>query len=321
MKIVVNSPAPARFQRSAAHHSFQYFSFTQFPLFLRSLLFPATGPATASFNGPHIKSKFLAIITLLATYGPAPAAVRSGNATVEWISTSNTVEPGLPTQTAIRMVLDPSWHTYWLNPGEGGMQTSVKWELPPGWTTGGLKYPVPKRFISGGLAGYGYQNTVIFPLSLVPPADFTGNTLLKGKISWLTCDDATCVPGNAEISLTLTAGTPAPSPDTAAIANALTLLPVENPAVVLDVAEARGNLQLTIRLAVPEIINPATSQVFPLNHHAVNETTPIQFVKSGAVWTASVPKSEYTTEPLRTLTLLLADHDMPGAISTTWIKK
>jgi len=251
----------------------------------------------------------------------APAAVRSGKATVEWITASNTAEPGRSVQTAIRMVLDPSWHTYWLNPGEGGMQTTVKWELPPGWTAGELEYPVPKRFVSAGLAGYGYQNTVIFPLRLVPPADFTGDALLKGKISWLTCDDATCAPGHAEISLTLTAGTSAPSPDAAAISKALTLLPVENPAVVLEVAEAQGNLQLTIDLAAPGIINPATSQVFPLTHHAVDESTPIQFVKSGVVWTASVPKSGYATGPLTTLTLLLADHRMPGAISTTWKKR
>jgi len=261
----------------------------------------------------------LLILTLLAT--SSPAAVRSGKATAEWITVSNTVEPGRPTQSAIRMVLDPSWHTYWLNPGEGGMQTTVKWELPPGWTAGELKYPVPKRFVSAGLAGYGYQDTVIFPLLLVPPADFTGNALLRGKISWLTCDDATCAPGNAEISLTLAAGTPVPSPDAAAIENALTLLPVEDSAVVLDVVETQGNLQLTIRLTAPGIINPATAQVFPLTHHAVEESTPIQFVKSGAVWTASVPKSGYATAPLTTLTLLLADHRMPGAIFTTWDKK
>ena len=39
--------------------SFQHFSFTQIPLFPRNPLFPASGPATGSFNGPHLKSKFL----------------------------------------------------------------------------------------------------------------------------------------------------------------------------------------------------------------------------------------------------------------------
>ena len=39
-------------------------------------------------------------------------------------------------KTGIRLVVDEGYHTYWLNPGDGGMKISVKWELPTGWSAG-----------------------------------------------------------------------------------------------------------------------------------------------------------------------------------------
>jgi hypothetical protein len=66
MKTAAISPDPAKFQRSAEHSTFQRFNFQHFssnqaPLFPRNPLFPASGPATSSFNGLHPKSKFLAL--------------------------------------------------------------------------------------------------------------------------------------------------------------------------------------------------------------------------------------------------------------------
>lgn len=259
------------------------------------------------------------ISALLAT--SAPAAVRSGKATVEWLTASATCEPGRSVQTAVRMVLDPSWHTYWLNPGEGGMKTTVEWELPAGWVAGELEHPVPERFVSEGLVGFGYKGTVVFPVTLTAPVGFSGDAILKGKLSWLTCDDSSCIPGNAEISLTLTAGTPAPTLNAGLITATLKLVPAENPAVILVVTEADGKLQLAIRLTRHGICDPASSQVFPLTHHAVEDAAEIQFVKSGDVWTASIPKSEYANGPLTSLTLVLAGDGAPVAFSTTWLKK
>jgi hypothetical protein len=67
MKSADYSSALARSRRFAEHSSFQrfsfqYFSFTQIPLFPRNPLFPASGPATRFFNGLHPKSNFLEII-------------------------------------------------------------------------------------------------------------------------------------------------------------------------------------------------------------------------------------------------------------------
>ena len=65
MKIIVKSTDSAKsasgVRSSFQKFRFQRFLFTQIPPFSRNPLFPASGPATHSFNGLHFKSKFLGI--------------------------------------------------------------------------------------------------------------------------------------------------------------------------------------------------------------------------------------------------------------------
>ncbi len=87
----------------------------------------------------------------------AVATANSGKAEADWISASATVEPGQSLHTAIRLKHDVGWKSYWINPGEAGIPTRVEWKLPPGWKHSGLKFPVPTRFSSSGLSGFGYH--------------------------------------------------------------------------------------------------------------------------------------------------------------------
>ena len=187
----------------------------------------------------RIALTFAALCTLSA------AAVRSGKTEADWVSASSTYEPGKPVQTAVRLVLDPGWHTYWENPGEGGMKISAKWELPAGWTAGEIEHPVPVRFETGGLVGFGYEGTVLFPVKFTPPAGFTGVAKLKGKISWLTCNDDQCVPGEAELELALSSGPAAETLETKLIREALAKVP-QPQEVRLQVTEKPDTLSLRI---------------------------------------------------------------------------
>jgi thiol:disulfide interchange protein DsbD len=147
------------------------------------------------------------ISTLIgATLDAGP--VKSGHATADWISASATVAPGGTIETAIRIRIDDGWHIYWTNPGEGGMKTAFDITLPPGWKADGPGFPAPAHFLTNGLGSFGYAGTVLFPLRLTAPADFGGNAQLRTKITWLSCDDAACIPGEAEVTLTVSAGAP-----------------------------------------------------------------------------------------------------------------
>ncbi len=261
--------------------------------------------------------KFAIVSTALCAI--SPAAVRSGKASADWITTSATFESGKPVQTAIRLVLDEGWHTYWLNPGEGGMKFSVTWELPAGWRAGELEHPVPKRFMTGDLPGFGYEGTVIFPVKFTPPTGFEGKAKLKGKVSWLTCNDDSCIPGQAELELSLNHGPPAPTPEAELIAGALQNVPArQTDGPILRVIEKPKTLALTIAGLQHD---PAGSEIFPATPQAINPAAKFAFIREGDQWTAEVSKNEYATEPIRELTLVLAGKSTHPPLALTWSMK
>ena len=238
------------------------------------------------------------------------APVRSGKASVEWISSSASTLPGQAVETAIRMIIDPGWHGYWINPGDAGMKTSVAWQLPPGWSASEPAFPAPERFVSGGLAGFGYHGTVLLPVTLTPPAEFQGTAMLKGELSWLTCNDNGCVPGNAVIHLQIVSGTPTPAADARTIQSARLAIP-KNPAnlgksLKLTVTENPKQLLLTIHSEDSKDQNINQYEGFPLTPGVVDSSAPIRFTQQSGTWQAEVPKSEYATSPLREFTLVLA---------------
>lgn len=245
------------------------------------------------------------------------AAEHSGHATADWISSSTSFQPGKPVQTAIRMVLEPGWHTYWSNPGEAGMKPKVTWDLPEGWSVGEISFPVPHSFSTGGLAGYGYEGTVIFPVTITPPANATGTPELKGKISWLTCNDEACVPGSAELKLVIHEGAPADSESVDLMAKALTQIPKPVEGVQLSVKEKDGQLHLSL-VSKEKPFDPAECEIFPATLQAVDPTKPIRFEKTGPEWTAVIAKNEYADGPLKNLTLVIAGKGAPKPVEVIW---
>jgi DsbC/DsbD-like thiol-disulfide interchange protein len=244
--------------------------------------------------------------------------VQSGQATADWWTSSVHYRPGEPVETAIRMEVDPGWHTYWSNPGEGGMKLSVDWELPEGWSAGEPAHPVPVRFMTGGLAGFGYEGEVLFPVTVTPPAGATGETTLKAKVSWLTCDDSACVPGDAVLTLTLLPGKPLESANARAIAAARAKVPQPMEGAALAVAEEGATLVLQLRLPEGSQLDPARSSVFPETPQAVDPAAVIGFTRDGDHWAARVPKNEYAAGPLKELTLVLAPDDGSAPAAVTW---
>lgn len=246
------------------------------------------------------------------------AFVQSGHATADWWTSSVHYRAGEPVETAIRLVVDPGWHTYWSNPGEGGMKVSVDWELPDGWTAGEPAHPVPVRFMTGGLAGFGYEGEVLFPVTVTPAADAAGEATLTAKVSWLTCDDSACVPGDAVLTLTLLPGKPAESANARAIAAARAKVPQPLAGAALAVAEDGQTLVLRLSLPAADAPDPAQSSVFPETPQAVDPAAAIEFTRDGDHWSARVPKNEYAAGPLKELTLVIAPQDGSAPVSVTW---
>lgn len=235
------------------------------------------------------------------------APVHSGHASADWINGTTAYKAGQSFQTGIRLVLDEGWHTYWKNPGEAGSKLKVNWTLPEGWTVSDLSFPVPIRFMTGELPGYGYEHEVILPVTVTPPAGATGAAALKANVSWLTCNDESCVPGKAELNLSVAEGVPAATPDTEKIAKSTALVPQPLPGAELTVKEQGTELQLFLKLPAGASTDPAAGEVYPATAQAVDHYKPFKFAKTEGGWSATATKNEYAEGPLKELVLVISN--------------
>ncbi|MBI5766881.1 MAG: thioredoxin family protein [Verrucomicrobia bacterium] len=143
----------------------------------------------------------------------AAAATKLSRVQASLVAADAAVQPGRPLTVALRLVHDPHWHTYWLNPGTG-LATSLKWTLPPGWTAGDIQWPAPHliKDVAGNITGHGYEGDLLLPITLTPPADLApgGTVEFKAAADWLMCEEI-CVPGSANVALTLPVAAAAPA--------------------------------------------------------------------------------------------------------------
>ncbi len=116
------------------------------------------------------------------------------------VSADASIQPGKPFTVALRFVHQPTWHTYWINPGTG-LATTLKWKLPEGWKAGDIQWPAPTLLVDsrGNTVGNGYEGDLLLPVTITPPADLKPGTTVDLPVAadWLMCQDV-CVPRQQE---------------------------------------------------------------------------------------------------------------------------
>ena len=113
------------------------------------------------------------------------------------------ITPGQPFTLKVNFKIRSPWHIYWKNPGQLGLPTRVRFELPEGFEAGELQWPEPLTFPQpGNITGQGYSDQVTLASVISTPAHLSGTTgvLLKAKAKWLACSDR-CVPGEADLKI------------------------------------------------------------------------------------------------------------------------
>ncbi len=148
---------------------------------------------------------WLAISSL--TYGSIAAeseVVETDHVKSQLISSVTAIEPGKPFDVALRFEIDEHWHTYYKNPGDSGLATSIDWELPKGFTASEIFWPYPQRLPFGPLTNFGYEGTVLHLVTITPPASLESgkSVTLKAEASWLVCEEI-CIPGSGNYELRL----------------------------------------------------------------------------------------------------------------------
>ncbi len=156
----------------------------------------------------------LSLLLLVAFLQSASAQFLSGppKAVPSLVADTTAIAPAKPFTVGIRFVLADRWHLYWQAPGDSGAAPQVEWELPPGFEPGPIQWPLPHSLKSeGDLFTNVYEGEVLLPVEIRPPAKLPpGPFTLKARLKWYVCAE-TCLPGEGDVSLQLTSGTPTPA--------------------------------------------------------------------------------------------------------------
>ena len=178
----------------------------------------------------HLKKTKLLAILVLSLFLSASMSMAQGfgdNNTQASLHLENAESPvGQTIRGVLHLKMDDHWHTYWKNPGDTGLATELKWELPSGWKASELRWPAPSYLEVSELASHAYEDQVSLAFELTPPADASGEIVLKAKASWLECKES-CIPGDATLETKITLGdSVVPSDDNSLVSQAFSNLPI-----------------------------------------------------------------------------------------------
>ncbi|WP_394175793.1 protein-disulfide reductase DsbD family protein [Thalassotalea litorea] len=211
-------------------------------------------------------------------------------------------QPGSEQWIGILLEPEAEWHTYWQNPGDSGEAPSVTWSSDAKLQFGDIQWPIPKAIPVAHLVNYGYEgaNLLMVPVQ-VPDNLNQDNITIEASLSWLVCKED-CIPGWADLTLTLPVSTPSQSSDSKPLfeeqRNSL-------PATQL----LHGKFEVTEQ-HISVVFEPPVSSswtLFPLRSDIVQHNQPQQQVSDNGQVTSVIPLSDYFVANNQSLRFLVSD--------------
>ena len=218
-----------------------------------------------------------------------------------------TIAPGTPFKVAVRLQMDPRWHTYWMNPGDSGAPTEIRWKLPPGFEAGPIQWPHPQRIEVPPLVTFGYEGEAALIVPITPPRDLKigERVTLAAHVSWLECEEL-CVPGEAPVSAVVQTGPAVENDSTQArfFSEARARLPLDAGEWKFAAASGSGFVRLT---ATPPVWlkEPVAEAGFFPNAQSEFSNARARWDRRGGAYVMDLPLSDQSTAPVRRLTGVL----------------
>ena len=202
------------------------------------------------------------------------------------------VAAGKPMWLGLKLVHKTHWHTYWKNPGDSGLPTTLAWTLPAGVTAGEIEWPTPIRLPVGPLMNFGYEGTLLLPVAVTVPADFKADTLkVELHAEWLVCEDV-CIPESGDFALDV--------PVQAATAGHAALFAAARAALPQDLGKGTVSIEdqaLVVRVAgLPAAWQGKTLGFMPEVTGVINNAAVPKTSWSDGNWTARVPLDPQRTD-------------------------
>jgi thiol:disulfide interchange protein DsbD len=124
---------------------------------------------------------------------------------VRLVSETMAWAPGDTAWVGVHFAMSPGWHVYGEGRSDSGLPIAVETDAPEGFTILPLIWPAAERHVAeGGVVDQIYEESVTLLLPvLVPDNARTGEpSSIRSRVDWLVCGTG-CIPGNAELSLTV----------------------------------------------------------------------------------------------------------------------
>jgi DsbC/DsbD-like thiol-disulfide interchange protein len=236
---------------------------------------------------------------LLCVAGARADGTPIPHGTLELVAENQWVEAGRTARLGLRFQLEKGWHIYWVNPGDSGEPPQVKWQLPAGVSVGEMEWPTPRRLGTSSIVDFGYEDDVmlIVPLHAETALATQGLAQIGAEVKVLVCREM-CIPGKAQLSLTLPVKSQPPVPDarTAELfSGARKALPRPAPASWrISVADAGDSFVLTAKIGE----HVAQAVFFPREESQVKDAAPQQFVAVPGGFQLTLRKSDQLLKPI-----------------------
>ena len=221
------------------------------------------------------------------------------------------VLPGQPLWLGLVLEHQPHWHTYWKNPGDSGLPTTLAWTLPAGFKAGEIDWPTPSRLPIGPLMNHGYEGRLLLPVKVEVPAGYAGDTLsVKLRADWLVCKDV-CIPEGGDFALDIPARSAFAAHgadfEAAFAARPRTLAETKASATI-------GHDGLALEVAgLPAAWAGKAIEFFPEAPGVLDNALPRQAAWDGARWRVRVPLSDQRVDaPARMDAVLVAPGEKAG---------
>lgn len=204
------------------------------------------------------------------------------------------IAPGKPFTVGVRLTTKEHWHTYWRNPGDSGLATTIAWRLPDGFKAGPIQWPTPNRIPVGPLVNYGYDGAVVLLTEITPPASVPpGGVAVAADVDFLVCERV-CIPGDAKLSVRVPSGPSGGGTTDPAFEAARAALPLLSP---WPARFERADGAVLLRLDAPGLNAGAIrgAYLFPFDETALEHAAEQQMAVTAAGLTLRLVPSSLAT--------------------------
>ena len=265
---------------------------------------------TRRYFSPVVSSFALAFALLIGSAAVSAQSSHIPHGTLEMVSDASSIAPGHEFTVGLQFKMEHGWHIYWVNPGDSGEPPRITWQLPKGLTAGEVQWPAPQRMGASTIVNYVYDGDVLLMAPVRAGADYSassGNKIEAG-VKFLICSEQMCMPGKAQVSLTVPVkAQPTSDAGTAAVfAAARARLPKPAPADWKFSGRAEKD-SFAIEIQAGHPIAKAT--FFPLHESEIENSSPQVVTSRPTGLRLTLRKSGELTKPLASLKGVL---ELPG---------